>query len=369
MKPWREEESISPGIEAWTKLKEQRGRKISVEKLEQDFTTNGARGELKCPFAEKAARRYSRGGTSSLQRPSSLPTPPGLKERFAQDPIAVEFHVDAFSSPPPSAHGSATKCPIRYLDDHSPEEVAKYFENHKHEIPRSHEVCVKRYQSNSESIRQLDAKYGNLVNMIQGLGAKHQPMLPVDEMDEDSFSVVDQKSLEKIGKWAKDLASSPPPPAVEDIDDKSEVRTGHFERPLKEVRVGESPSRPWGIQIPLDKQTAASANADDITSNAAQSIAAAVASQIPSDPVEPIKRCPFGHGAPKSPSIGSASRKATLATDLPLSPARVEEPRAPAESKINVPSVVFNGPVFFGYSSQSVQDILRVIQKQPGGSA
>lgn len=372
IRPWREEEAIAPGIEAWTKLKDLRARKSTAENLEQDFTTKGAQGELKCPFAEKA-RRYSRGHTSSLLRPSSLPTPPGLKEQFAQDPIAVEFHADAFGSPPASAHGSATKCPIRYLDDHSPEEVAKYFENHKHEIPRSHEVCVKRYQSNSESIRQLDAKYGNLVNMIQGLGAKHQPMLPADQIDEEESSSLDQKSLEKIGKWAQNLASSPPPATVEDVEDvedKSEVRTGHFERPLQEVRLGESPSRPWGIQVPLDKQTAISVNADDIKSNAAQSIAAAVESQIPSDPVEPIKRCPFSHGAPKSPSAGSASRKAAIATEPLLSPARVEEPGpARGETKTGAPSIVFNGPVFFGYSSQSVQDFLRVFQQQQGGSA
>ena len=54
-------------------------------------------------------------------------------------------------------------CPIRFLDQHSPEEVATYFEKHKHELPRSHEVCVRRYQKNEEQIRKLDAKYGSPV--------------------------------------------------------------------------------------------------------------------------------------------------------------------------------------------------------------
>jgi len=65
------------------------------------------------------------------------------------------------------------------MDQHSPEEIAKYFENHKHEIPRSHAICVNRFQRNGESMRQIDEKYGNLVNMIQGLGQKHKPCYQV----------------------------------------------------------------------------------------------------------------------------------------------------------------------------------------------
>ena len=54
----------------------------------------------------------------------------------------------------------------------------QYFEKHKHELPRSHEVCINRFQSNAQSIEELDRKYGDLVSMIQGLGQKHQDYLP-----------------------------------------------------------------------------------------------------------------------------------------------------------------------------------------------
>ncbi|CRK12934.1 hypothetical protein BN1723_017316, partial [Verticillium longisporum] len=81
--------------------------------------------------------------------------------------------------------GNAAKCPIRYLDQHSPEEIAHYVETHKHELPRSHEVCVRRYQRSEDQIRKLDAKYGNLVSMVQCLSTLHKPMLPTSQMQEE----------------------------------------------------------------------------------------------------------------------------------------------------------------------------------------
>ena len=163
---WRDNECFAPGIDEWKKLKKMRGRNVDAEQLELDFTTQGRIGDLKCPFAQRAARRMSRGTASSPLRAQHQSSPPIiLEEENVADPIAKEFHPEAMGSPEASNEESTVKCPIRFLDDHSPEEVAKYFENHKHEIPRSHEVCVKRYQTNEESIRQLDAKYGNLVNM------------------------------------------------------------------------------------------------------------------------------------------------------------------------------------------------------------
>ena len=58
---------------------------------------------------------------------------------------------------------------------------------------------MRRYQSNEEQIRQLDAKYGNLVSMIQGLGAKHKEMLPEEPGEEAGSEVaeVDKRSNEK----------------------------------------------------------------------------------------------------------------------------------------------------------------------------
>ena len=370
---WRSEESIASAIESWQRLKDGRREEQKPwnepvirdqrlhQPLEQDFTTKGAQGELKCPFAEKAASQRSRRLASLHQRPTLLPTPPDFKDQLFSDPIAAEFHPDAFGfgSPPASAHDTTTKCPIRFLDDHSPEEIAKYFENHKHEIPRSHEVCVKRYQSNAESIRQLDAKYGSLVNMIQGLGVKHQPML---QSDEGKSSIPpNRKTSEKIEHWAETCADSVPPPTSEHVEDgTSEVRTGHFERPLQEVRLGESPSRPWGIQVPLDKQTAASADPHEIVSNEAQSIPAPVPSSAQANAAgESPARCPFGHGAPVSPSKLSYTKQSEI--HHPIRKADTVDqpvPRKPSPS----PNVIFNGPVFFGYPPSSMSEMLKALQ-------
>ena len=212
---------------------------------------------------------------SAIQRPDSLPTPPELHETPCEDPISQCAKQPHASSPPPSATGSTSKCPIRFLNHHPPEEVAEYFKNHKHEIPRSHEVCVKRYQRNSESIRQLDAKYGNLVSMIQGLGMKHQPLLPTKEeqQQEQEQIVTDHASQRKIEKWADDVGHVPESQAFAGTGAKAEgdaqadmkakgkeeKRQGRFERPLREIRVGESPSRPWGIAMPLAADMAPSA--------------------------------------------------------------------------------------------------------------
>ena len=140
------------------------------------------------------------------------------------------------------------------LDERSPEEIAQFFENHKHEIPRSHEICVRRYQSDSQTIRELDAKYGNLANMIKGLGVKHQPLLPNKEDDGENDLAMDTKSMRKVESWAHnvdvgrdglDLSND-----IKTNPSELDERQGHFDRTFKEIRVGESPSRPWGISVP-----------------------------------------------------------------------------------------------------------------------
>ena len=262
--------------------------------------------------------------------------------------------------------GSVPKCPIRFLDDHSPEEIAKYFENHKHEIPRSHEVCVKRYQSNSESIRQLDAKYGSLVNMIQGLGMKHQPMLPTN-IDKD-LPAADKKSIEKVEHWAKNCADEHNSGLAEDagIETSSEPRIGHFDRPLKEVRLGESPSRPWGIQIPYTEKLALSAEPQEATSNAAQSIAIApqeVVQSIDASPT-PGQRCPFGHRAAQGPAVSHES-KATPSVKSRLAEHHNLDIKAIEPRGVESPRLVFNGPVFFNYSAQEASALLGYTRQKP----
>ena len=230
------------------------------EMLPADHPSVGqnARGEKACPFASRSIARLgdeqeSRPEASVTQRPGSLPTPPHTQEHFIDDPGHEETRNE-HDSPPPSVSGSISKCPIRMLDERSPEEIARFFEIHKHEIPRSHEVCVRRYQSNAQSIRQLDAKYGNLANMIQGLGMKHQPLLPSKEEEEGEAATRDARSIRKVENWANDVEEAPDDidlhSAFETNPSNTEHRDGHFDRPLKEIRIGESPSRPWGISVP-----------------------------------------------------------------------------------------------------------------------
>lgn len=201
---------------------------------------------LTCPFASikpshvgDSPRTWSPHGTIT-PRPDPQQILPN-HEQTVEDPIAAESRQAGASSPPPSVDGSTSKCPIRFLDQHSPEEVAEYFKHHKHELPRSHEVCVRRYQSNSESIRQLDAKYGNLVTMIQDLGIKHQSLLPNHEL----FSPMVHNSMERVKKWADNVNDS-------DADSDAHSKSGLYQKPLDEVKVGESADMPWGVRIPRE---------------------------------------------------------------------------------------------------------------------
>lgn len=347
---------------------------------EQDFTTHGTQGDLRCPFAsEKLRRRQGTTPASSGQihqiRPDALPTPPGLKGFPAHDPIAAEFHATAVTSPPPSVAGSASKCPIRFLDQHSPEEVAKYFENHKHEIPRSHEICVKRYQRNEEGIRQLDAKYGNLVSMIQGLGVKHQPMLVTREDEDETSLIVEQGSMEKVARWATTCSEN-----VDDVEelaqnDNSETRTSKFGRTLKEIRVGESPSRPWGIQVPYREGLAESNHSEQRVE--AEAVPSVERIQVfggqPSESylvseTKPSK-CPFGHAQAESESqVGSLKQTlrfqdgvASWASEKQSVLAQESSPKVKVDTvnRREQPRMVFTGPVFIGYTAEQVANLLQ----------
>ena len=301
--------------------------------LERDFTTAGQPGSLECPFAKTAH------GT-------------------AADPIAAEFHQDGVSVPAPSTAAQARgKCPIRYLDQHSPEEVAKYFENHKHEIPRSHEICVKRYQQNQESIRQLDAKYGNLVNMIQGLGLKHKRYLPEEDDEGRARSSI---SAKKVEQWAESYNNMAVEQETEDsqLNGDEKERRSYFERPLREVRVGESPSRPWGIRVPVTQAVSQSVTTVEKFGAAVPPPEIEAVVQTGKEAGKAI--CPFGHGD-----------KVTLpnsSSDAAAADARHTSPRpgttSPLEQELNARShhpqarIVFSGPVFFGYTAEQATVLL-----------
>ena len=307
----------------------------------------------KCPFASTFGSMPVGHPKTTLpdpgaQRPESLPTPPENSIKPGRSPTASKRRFsDALSSAPPSAAGSASKCPIRFLDHYSPEEVAEYFKNHKHEIPRSHEVCVKRYQSNAESIRQLDAKYGSLVNMISGLGAKHQSLLPDAREDEDNTPALHGKSIEHIKNWAEGVQDGPevaldtttkpdsisnPRPETgrtrETTYDPTEQADSHknpssLPYNLKEIRVGESPSRLGGITIPMPF---GGDNDDDDCDE--------------DDDDDKVYSQPAAEGRDSQTSLLQ------------------ERPRQPRVGRQH-PRMVFTGPVFIGYSPKQAAAVLR----------
>ncbi|KAI9664697.1 MAG: hypothetical protein M1821_006145 [Bathelium mastoideum] len=341
--------------------------------VERDFTTPGTPSRLGCPFASMAGKQLSNHAASVVSRyrssaasKSSISrfTPQGRRSRrpSIEDPIRAEtcgMEALAESSSPTA---SAAICPIRFLDQHKPEEVAQYFEKHKHELPRSHEICVKRYQSNAESIRQLDAKYGNLVSMIQGLGAKHQSMLPeTPPLEGDGAS--DKPSVAKIQEWARtvsaDLENSPEKGDGEVFE---EDRQPHFDRPLKDIRVGESPSRPWGITVPPKFDRSAST-----TSSKAAEIADAKDSTkegMAETEKNTAPRCPFrdhsnvdsepNQHALSTPSVADGPRNNKQdATKQHIPPNAGTTSASP-------PQMLFTGPVFIGYP---LDQALAVIQQ------
>lgn len=300
----------------------------------------------KCPFATLSDLRPEHqaltGAHGSVtKRPGSLPTPPDLREEFVTDPPKSIQQTRTFSSPPPSATGSASKCPIRYLDERSPEDIARYFEIHKHEIPRSHEVCVKRYQSNEESIRQLDAKYGNLVSMIQGLGVKHKPLLPKKEEEENI--AMERRSMEKVEKWADNLKAIPDNVSVRSAGlNKEDDREGHFDRPLDDIRVGESPSRPWGIRVPIEEERASSASLSQVHSLG------------PALVLEQSRKI-------AEQRIGEETAEVSNKAEAPYPSTPILEAleSAPPVAKTDEPRMLFTGPVFIGYPLEQAAELIR----------
>jgi len=299
----------------------------------------------------------------------------------------------------PSVQGSSTDkvCPIRFLDQHSPEEVAAYFELHKHELPRSHEICVKRYQSNEEQIRELDAKYGNIVSMIQGLGQKHVSLLPENLGDdhleaEQDLDEDERASHEKIRQWASTVYTGPDAPAEEKEGGETEdERLPRFDRPLRDVRLGESPSRPWGIQVPIEAQ--------DRRGSVSSSVAAAAKPEVSQLPIEappekPKGKCPFGFDQQKPSGqdkedqiVNEAVAKPTLErvaandTNVETKPTFIQKAQLETstekkfgdqpvfiktesgEQKNEAAQMVFTGPVFIGYSVQEAMTVLQSMQR------
>lgn len=339
--------------------------------LEKDFTTKGTQGTLRCPFSKPKNKASENGALNGVE--DAFKTPNGDACGHADvDPIKAEINerrsVQTGSGQSSAARCPISRCPIRFLDQHTPEEVADYVERHKHEIPRSHAICASRYSKDSQSI---DAKYGNLISMVRGLSVKHQAFLPRRQHSTSASS----SSAERVEKWAESVDRVPEPemhPAIKEEDEEGhfeaeEQRQGHFDRPLREIRVGESPSRPWGIPVPPPAAAAAAAAGPSPISPVSSTSPSGAPPFLKSKPPDDAgvngdngdngapRRCPFGHGASKPEMAEPETEKTIRNEEIKEITNQVEdqEPPNPKEPKPETPgNIVFNGPVFFGYSPE-----------------
>ncbi|KAI0913714.1 hypothetical protein F4823DRAFT_622093 [Ustulina deusta] len=336
--------------------------------LEQDFTVEGKKGSLDCPFSQP-----------SEPDPQADRHPGHRDAAGQQDPICAAMYDETGSQ------HAAAKCPIRYLDQHSPQEIADYVEKHKHELPRSHEVCVRRYQKSEEHVRKLDAKYGNLVSMVEGLSKIHQPMLP------------EQDTRPQSDDWAHTVsatvADDPDQTARDnDEDDDDEERQSHFDRPLKEVRVGESPSRPWGISVPVfsDGQSSQGIPRERPESPPPAPVHMPSPTLDVATPLPKTGKCPFDHTKLTSMNDATPQKQedkgsVRLADIPPLNqpftpsphapPAQIAAGSLPQPAFLNTadlprsksggtPQMVFTGPVFIGYPVEQAIQFMQYFQAQ-----
>ncbi|KAI2467733.1 hypothetical protein F4781DRAFT_400978 [Annulohypoxylon bovei var. microspora] len=349
--------------------------------LEQDFTVQGKKGNLNCPFSQPNPITEEKQDDTPDNQPCVIP-------HDSQDPICAAMIDDPTSQP------AASKCPIRYLNQHSPEEIAHYLETHKHELPRSHEVCVRRYQKNEDHIKKLDAKYGNLANMVEGLSRIHQPMLP--EQDTRPQSEVERTSNERVENWAQTVSATVTDPDRTTLElehehehDDDLDRQSHFDRPLKEVRVGESPSRPWGISVPIYDAPINGNGLDRPESPppAPVKIPSSMSPEPEGIPAKKTRKCPFDHtkmagmmnssspikredkssirlgDIPMSSQTSIPAHEPHVAASQPPQPAFINATEAGNRKQDMRPQMLFTGPVFIGYP---IEDAIRFMQSFQG---
>lgn len=354
--------------------------------LEQDFTVEGRKSDLKCPFSRSEKEAEDCQVQTQTQAHASDPTP-----HQSSDPICAALYEETRSMNSPSTQEGASKCPIRYMDQHSPAEIAHYVETHKHELPRSHEVCVRRYQKNEDQIRKLDAKYGNLVNMVDSLGRIHQSMLP--ENDTKPQTEVETGSNERVETWAQAVSATgsdsdvgarqPQDEAAEDGE-----RQSHFDRSLKEVRLGESPSRPWGIPVPdFDNALVYGGEHQRPESPPPAPVHVLVTPVAHEETPKKTGKCPFDHtklqqmngSTPMMPKHEEKTpqRLEPQADHQPFTPATAARESAStpgrptflnasdiAAPKPGAPQMLFTGPVFIGYPMEQAIQFMQQYQGQ-----
>ena len=341
-------------------------------------------GDAELSLAYQAIKAKRRASMISNHTQSS-PTP------LVQSPtVAVDSHHFGHVSPSPSI-ASASNCPIRFLGHMSPEEVAEYFKNHKHELPKSHESCVKRHQSNTESIRELDAKYVNLVSMIQGLGEKHQPLL--------SERRGEGETVDKIKHWAAGLEQdrgeleSAAVAEVYPVAQSTETARldTQVDAQLKEIKLGESPTRPWGLHVPATANSPSTSTPCVLSmcdeqpnsiltpslgrkflnsnSEAPSKIESGENHPLPNKFTCPETTCRASE-AVEFESFAALARHYLNEHDDTTDESHHREPPpapdespAPKASTTVPPPMYFTGPIFIGYSAQEAIDISRQLSK------
>lgn len=374
--------------------------------LEQDFTVEGTKGSLACPFSTlpQDTCQDNSGEGEAGGSPVVDPTP-----HKSTDPICAAMFEQETSQPPRTA--GASKCPIRYMDKHTPEQIAEYVKAHKHDLPRSHAVCVDRYQRNDAQVRMLDAKYGDVASMIEGLGHLHKPLMPISEATPGDREADRNVSNQRVETWAQDVSTKasqfPPADEFPSRAEGSQVqaneeppdepdREGHFDRPMKEVRVGESPSRPWGISVPVYDVHETGNHGPPSPPPAPVLMPASSEGNAHQSEVPPKRagKCPFDHtkmtaglsglGLSRPNADALADDKASEAgrkapTERPSSPQKEQQPNAnatPAQATFlnalpqagavdgNAPQMVFTGPVFIGYPMDQAIQFMQAYQSR-----
>lgn len=411
----------------------------------------------RCPFASLSDANLASLQTSKQilsqndqHRPVAPPSPPATQQIPSPMPIAALETRSLSPSFPPEDQSETraclppSRCPIRFLDTLTPEQLSSYFSTHRHEIPRSHEICVRRYRNTDEAkLREMDEKYGGrgegatgLGGMIKGLGAMHRGLLPentgkeVSEEDEnESQSDKHETSAhgESVKKWADSVSHAtrdrnsqaitadvaPIIQPTQTSDKLEDPRDSHFDRdrPLRDIRIGESPSRPWGISVPAaayeatsqqqqsfseieksekhkDRRETDATDEDSCSSSRNRSMAVPVPLSYSNIPASSSSTNGIvGKGAVDGQSSHS-SRSSFMSDDrtsIPLStrPApqhdmgqkekngRKEKKgqKQKKGQKEKKGQMLFTGPVFFGYTPEQTVMLLKEIGKEDGREA
>jgi len=184
----------------------------------------------------------------------------------------------------------------------------------------------------------------------------------------------DQISKEKVERWATDCTESVKAGVEQgnSPDDISHPRSGHFDRPLTDVRVGESPSRPWGIHVPyteglaLSSNSYASVNLAPVTSAPQSQSSASPPSDPPKAPQQSAQ-FPSGQGLPNAESMVNSLRASfkldghdpQTGGNEPTQP-KMSTEKPPPNNSCASPSFVINGPILIGYTAEQAAALLQI---------